>query len=355
MNRAGRGLMRAWIGLGPRYLPFADAAAAGLPLGRLLRLSLFQVSVGMCLVLVVGTLNRVMIVELGIAASLVAAMIALPLLAAPFRALIGFRSDNHRSDLGWRRVPFMYRGAMLQFGGLSIMPFALLVMAGIGKSAATPAWVGLLAAAVAFLLVGAGMHIIQTVGLALATDMAEPEAQPSVVGLMCAMQLLGMVAAALLFGAALSDFTARTPGAGDPGRGGGDAAAEPRSRSGSRNRGACPAPRGQGTTEFRTAWAGFVAGGAGDAAPPRARPRHARLRDGRRAGRALWGGGAGARRRRHHPADRGAGLRRAGRSRTRLGRACARAGFRSGSRRAGCSRGSPALRRWSWPRRRARR
>jgi BCD family chlorophyll transporter-like MFS transporter len=207
MNRAGRGLMRAWIGLGPRYLPFADAAAAGLPLGRLLRLSLFQVSVGMCLVLVVGTLNRVMIVELGVAASLVAAMISLPLLAAPFRALIGFRSDNHRSDLGWRRVPFMYRGAMLQFGGLSIMPFALLVMAGIGKAAATPAWVGLVAAAVAFLLVGAGMHIIQTVGLALATDMAEPEAQPSVVGLMCAMQLVGMLAAGLLFGAALADFT----------------------------------------------------------------------------------------------------------------------------------------------------
>ncbi len=33
--------------LGPRFLPFADAATAELPLGRLLRLSLFQVSVGM--------------------------------------------------------------------------------------------------------------------------------------------------------------------------------------------------------------------------------------------------------------------------------------------------------------------
>jgi BCD family chlorophyll transporter-like MFS transporter len=261
MNRAGRGLMRAWIGLGPRFLPFADAAAAGLPFARLLRLSLFQVSVGMCLVLVVGTLNRVMIVELGLAASLVGAMIALPLLAAPFRALIGFRSDNHRSELGWRRVPFMYRGAMLQFGGLSIMPFALLVLAGIGKAAATPAWVGLVAAAVAFLLVGAGMHIIQTVGLALATDLAEPEAQPSVVGLMCAMQLLGMVGAALLFGAMLADFT--------PGRLVQviQAAAvatlllnlvalwkqEPR-------RAARPV-RGE-TAEFRAAWAGFRAGGA---------------------------------------------------------------------------------------------
>jgi hypothetical protein len=34
--------------------------------GRLLRLSLFQVSVGMAIVLLNGTLNRVMIVELGV-------------------------------------------------------------------------------------------------------------------------------------------------------------------------------------------------------------------------------------------------------------------------------------------------
>ena len=40
---------------------------------RLLRLSLFQVSVGMALVLLIGTLNRVMIVELGVPASLVGA------------------------------------------------------------------------------------------------------------------------------------------------------------------------------------------------------------------------------------------------------------------------------------------
>ena len=39
-----------------------------LPLGRLLRLSLFQVSVGMAIVLLIGTLNRVMIVELGVPA-----------------------------------------------------------------------------------------------------------------------------------------------------------------------------------------------------------------------------------------------------------------------------------------------
>lgn len=71
MNRISQGVMRAWVGMGTRFLPFADAATPDLPLSRLLRLSLFQVSVGMCLVLMVGTLNRVMIVELGVSASLV--------------------------------------------------------------------------------------------------------------------------------------------------------------------------------------------------------------------------------------------------------------------------------------------
>jgi len=142
MNSVSQRVMKAWVGLGSRFLPFADAATPELPLSRLMRLSLFQVSVGMSLVLLIGTLNRVMIVELGVPASLVGIMISLPLIFAPFRALIGFRSDTHRSVLGWRRVPFIYRGAMVQFGGLAIMPFALLVLSGGGNAGNAPAWIG---------------------------------------------------------------------------------------------------------------------------------------------------------------------------------------------------------------------
>jgi BCD family chlorophyll transporter-like MFS transporter len=207
MNRISQGVMRAWVGMGTRFLPFADAATPDLPLSRLLRLSLFQVSVGMCLVLMVGTLNRVMIVELGVSASLVSIMVAVPLLFAPFRALIGFRSDTHRSQLGWKRVPFIYRGTMIQFGGLSIMPFALLVLSGGGNSAGMPPWVGQSAAALSFLLVGVGMHTTQTVGLALATDLASPESRPKVVGLMYTMLMFGTIASALIFGSLLEDFT----------------------------------------------------------------------------------------------------------------------------------------------------
>ncbi len=207
MASVAKRLTRAWVSLGPRYLPFADVATPDLPLSRLLRLSLFQVSVGMGLVLLVGTLNRVMIVELDVPASLVGVMIALPLVFAPFRALIGFRSDNHRCELGWRRVPFIWKGTLLQFGGFAVMPFAILVLAGKGESGTLPVWIGQASAAVAFLLVGAGVHTVQTVGLALATDLTPAESHAKVVGLMYVMLLVGMIASALIFGAALADFS----------------------------------------------------------------------------------------------------------------------------------------------------
>ena len=169
MKRLNATLARGWTRLGPRFLPFADAATPELPLGRLLRLSLFQVSVGMAIVLLTGTLNRVMIVELGVAAWLVALMVSLPLVFAPFRALVGFRSDTHQSLLGWRRVPYIWMGTLLQFGGLAIMPFALIVLSGDTHG---PIVIGQIGAALAFLLVGAGLHTTQTAGLALATDLA---------------------------------------------------------------------------------------------------------------------------------------------------------------------------------------
>jgi BCD family chlorophyll transporter-like MFS transporter len=204
-NRSNWGMaLASW---GPRFLPFADAASDDLPLSRLLRLSLFQISVGMAMVMLVGTLNRVMIVELKVSATLVSIMVALPLLIAPLRALIGFRSDNHRSQLGWRRVPYIWMGSLLQFGGFSIMPFALLVLAGAGQASQAPAWVGQLGAAGAFLLVGLGMHTVQTAGLALATDLAPPERQPQVVGLMYVMQLIGMIGSALVLGYLLHDYS----------------------------------------------------------------------------------------------------------------------------------------------------
>jgi BCD family chlorophyll transporter-like MFS transporter len=104
-------------------------------------------------------------------------------------------------------VPYIWMGSVLQFGGFSIMPFALLVLAGAGQSSQAPEWVGPFGAAVAFLVVGFGMHMVQTAGLALATDLAAPDKRPKVVGLMFVMQLLGMIGSALVLGHWLHDYS----------------------------------------------------------------------------------------------------------------------------------------------------
>lgn len=197
-------LMRRWSQIDPRFLPFADAATQELGLAQLLRLSLFQVSVGMSVALLTGTLNRVMIVELGLSATLVAAMVAIPLCIAPLRAFLGFRSDNHCSALGWRRVPYLWFGTLLQFGGLAIMPFALIVLSGDSNG---PRWMGPVAAALAFLLVGAGLHATQTAGLALGTDLAPERARPRVVALLYVMLLVGTLLSAVVVSSLLRDFS----------------------------------------------------------------------------------------------------------------------------------------------------
>lgn len=189
-----------------RFLPFSDAASAELPLGQLLRLSLFQVSAGMASVLLLGTLNRVMIVELSVAAIVVAAMIALPVLVAPFRALLGFRSDTYRSAIGWKRIPYMWFGSLWQFGGLAVMPSCLLVLG--GDVVHDIPFAGEVLAGLAFIMTGLGIHMTQTAGLALASDRATDETRPRVVALLYVMFLVGMGVSAVIIGALLRDFTA---------------------------------------------------------------------------------------------------------------------------------------------------
>jgi len=187
-----------------RYVPFADAASVELPLPRLLRLCLFQTAIGMTMALLVGTLNRVMIVELGIPAWWVAISVAIPLIFAPLRALIGYRSDTHPSALGLRRLPYLWIGNIFLFGGLAIMPFALLLL---NDSTTQTVWIGRVGACLSFLLVGAGMQTTQTAGLALATDIAQPNKRPRVVALLHSAMLVGLIIGSGLLGWLLKDFT----------------------------------------------------------------------------------------------------------------------------------------------------
>jgi BCD family chlorophyll transporter-like MFS transporter len=89
-------------------------------------------------------------------------------------------------------------------GGLSVMPFALIVLS--GDQTYGPPWAGEVLAALAFLMTGLGLHMTQTAGLALASDRADDETRPRVVALLYVMFLLGMAVSAVIVGWLLRDF-----------------------------------------------------------------------------------------------------------------------------------------------------
>jgi len=196
-----------WNGLGPAFMPFADAVSEDLPALRLARLGLFQVTVGMALALLAGTLNRVMIVELELRAFLVAGFLALPMLLAPMRAVLGHRSDHHRSVLGWKRVPYLWFGTMMQFGGFAVLPFALVLLDTTSGFTDGQRTAGMIGAALGFLLVGAGAHTVQTAGLALASDLSDEERRPKVVAVLYVAFLVGLLLGGLFFAALLYDYS----------------------------------------------------------------------------------------------------------------------------------------------------
>jgi BCD family chlorophyll transporter-like MFS transporter len=72
----------------------------------------------------------------------------------------------------------LWMGSLLMFGGLAIMPFALLLLSSPPEGAV---WVGRIGAGLAFVLVGAGIQVTQTAGLALASDVAPVPKRPRVV------------------------------------------------------------------------------------------------------------------------------------------------------------------------------
>jgi BCD family chlorophyll transporter-like MFS transporter len=108
----------------------------------------------------------------------------------------------HRSVLGWRRVPFIWFGTLMQFGGLAIMPFALLLMR---DPHLFP--VGLSASALAFLLAGTGMHTTQTAGLALVGDLLPEDRRARAVALLYLALLAGMMVCSTILGGLLNHFT----------------------------------------------------------------------------------------------------------------------------------------------------
>ena len=164
-----------------------------------LRLAGFPLGLGLTSVLVSGTLNRVMIVELGIPASLVGLFFALPLLISPLRVWLGYQSDA-RPIFGLRREPLIIFGSMA--AGMGVVAATLLVLR---PASFNMGWA--LAVALAFTAYGVGKNLSSNTFEALLVDKFTGDQRPRAVTFFKVAMFLGIMLGALLLGRLLDPFS----------------------------------------------------------------------------------------------------------------------------------------------------
>ncbi len=164
-----------------------------------LRLGLLHVAVAVCLVPITGVLNRVMIFEMGLLASLVAALIVLPHLLAPLQVFIGQYSDNHPL-WGYRRTPYIAAGLLLCIGGAALTPVAAIMMG-------SNFWPGLAFSIVVFFTWGLGFNLAVVSYLSLASDLSEEHQRSRTIAVMWFMMITSVIATAILTGRALENYS----------------------------------------------------------------------------------------------------------------------------------------------------
>jgi len=171
------------------------APLRGLSWASIARLALVQVAIGAVMVIMTSTLNRVMVVELGLAAAVPGALVALHFAIQLLRPRMGFHSDTDGRRITWI------------VGGMGIV-----VLAGVGAAAATAlmetnAFLGIAAAALAFFFLGAGISASSTPFLAYLAERVDERGMAGAAALTWIMMIAGMIATAGIGGFLLDPFS----------------------------------------------------------------------------------------------------------------------------------------------------
>jgi BCD family chlorophyll transporter-like MFS transporter len=170
-----------------------------MPLTKILRLGLIHAAVAITLVPINSTLNRIMISELGLAATLVAVLVSLPYCFSPIQVWIGNYSDHHPL-FGYRRTPYIALGLLLCAGGAALAPSAAFALAGDLR-------LGLPISLLAFGAWGMGFNIATVAYLSLATDMSGEEHRARTVGIMWFILIISVIVAGISIGRALQPYS----------------------------------------------------------------------------------------------------------------------------------------------------
>lgn len=164
-----------------------------------LQLGFIHVAVAMTLVPINSTLNRVMINELAISATLVAVLASLPYLFSPIQVAIGSFSDRHPL-LGYRRSPYILLGLLLCVAGLVTAPYAAFQLA------ANPV-VGTLLGVLAFGAWGMGYNLSTVSYLSLASELSGEQGRGRTVAIMWFMMITSIIITAISLSHLVDPYT----------------------------------------------------------------------------------------------------------------------------------------------------
>jgi MFS transporter, BCD family, chlorophyll transporter len=165
-----------------------------------LQLGLIHVAIAMTLVPINSTLNRVMIKELDIAATVVAILASLPYLFAPLQVAIGAYSDRH-PIFGFRRSPYIFLGLLLCVAGVVVSPEIAFLMA-------NQPLIGLLAAGLAFGAWGMGYNLSSVSYLALASEISGKDGHGKTIAIMWFMMIVSIILTAIGISHMVEPYTA---------------------------------------------------------------------------------------------------------------------------------------------------
>jgi len=166
---------------------------------NIFKVSLVNLAVAFITLPLGSILNRVMIIELALPATLVAVMLALGNLSSPLRIWFGRISDT-RPIWNRNRTWYIVLGIGLMAIGLIAAPVAIYT---IPDSQA----VGLLLTFLAFALIGLGINSTTPLYFALVSDQANETQRPKIMAFMFVLLGVGVVIASIVIGRLLDPFS----------------------------------------------------------------------------------------------------------------------------------------------------
>jgi BCD family chlorophyll transporter-like MFS transporter len=150
-----------------------------------IQLGLIHMAVAMTLVPINSTLNRVMIKDLAISATLVAVLASLPYLISPIQVAIGSFADRH-AVWGFRRTPYITLGLLLCVIGVILSPYAAFLIA-------DKFWVGLAVGVIAFGAWGMGYNLSAVSYMSLASEISGEKGRSRTIAIMFTMMIVGII------------------------------------------------------------------------------------------------------------------------------------------------------------------